>query len=248
MNNIKIVFVSILLVFLSSCNNDDKVITDPCAGLKPITAEIVISERVKDTIIHSDTVIYYRPVQFSSPRKYDSYEWKIGYDDRTFSDSSVVLNFREPFGELPIRLIVKSRPDTECFPEDDGIDTLEKTFYVKHPSEIAILGSYIGAHERDLLDTFGVDIIWVPQKGLIINNINRGFIDTVFKNSPLIDKWYGNNIVMFETGATNAGSLGPKGTAILSENGNEIIINYSARDPEDFEKRNQFRYIGTRRK
>jgi len=127
---------------------------------------------------------------------------------------------------------------------------LEKTFYVKHPSEIAILGSYIGAHERDLLDTFGVDIILIPKKGLIINNINRGFLDTVWKESSFVKKWYNNTYIIFDGKGVvyDAGYLGIEGTAILSENGNDIIIDYSARDPEDFEKREQFRYIGTRRK
>jgi len=127
-----------MLVLLLSCCEEEE--PDPCAALEPVTARFIMGERITnqsgtndfivDTLIVSDTVLTWNPVQFVAPAGYDSYEWTVGTEEegmKTYSGDSVVqIHIAHPWEALLVRLIVRDEPNTTCFPQDDGIDTLTR--------------------------------------------------------------------------------------------------------------------------
>jgi len=62
-----------------------------------------------------------------------------------FSERKVSLLFTEgTVGPITVRLIAEDQPNS-CFPEDDGVDTVEYTFRVIPWSESPLIGRYQGA-------------------------------------------------------------------------------------------------------
>lgn len=73
-----------------------------------------------------------------------SYEWQIGFKTTTFSTANVGLYFSDTVGNINVRLIVHSKPRTDCFPNDDGVDTINKTVCIKSLKTPPLSGSYYG--------------------------------------------------------------------------------------------------------
>ncbi len=163
---INLIILSGIFVLIFSCS-DEPVKPDPCSGKHPVTAEFKMYEQLKyDTLYTTDTSLQYNFVHFKAVGDYDKYEWQIGLDDSVFTHKEVKLRFNEAYGPINIRLIVKGKPDTTCFPDDDGIDTVNKTLTVVswHPGlstnhvGSALVGRYKGATIGNPLDTFIVEI------------------------------------------------------------------------------------------
>lgn len=79
--------------------------------------------RVTDTILGGD-------VTFSAHEELDSYEWQVGTDTRVWTDQTFTLDFGLYVGEVIIRLIGRKRLYLDCYPDDDGIDTVYKKLWV----------------------------------------------------------------------------------------------------------------------
>jgi hypothetical protein len=133
-NYILIVFLA-GAVMLVGCPGDAVVPptpVDPCAGKVAVTAAFTIADLsgsdhpfwIKydcDTVLNSSVLFE------AKERNADSYEWTIGSQTITTRD---VIRGNFPRGEqIPIRLIVRKKPDTSCFPSDDGIDTVVRFLY-----------------------------------------------------------------------------------------------------------------------
>ena len=135
--------VGAFMFSLEGCDHHDP---DPCLGLEPITAKFSIKEPVADTTFVTDTVFAGAPTIFEADQDYTSYLWRVGNDPRTWTTKSFSLTFDQPLGNVPVTLIVQKLPNKTCFPKDNGIDTLVKTFYVKQyvkgPSKF--VGNYEG--------------------------------------------------------------------------------------------------------
>lgn len=92
----------------------------------------------------------------------DYYEWQIGAG--TYHTASVTLSLSGMGSLLPIdipaRLIIHKEADTGCFPNDNGIDTLERSLHIiKDGCEPLWEGSYQGYLEGDSpTDTFTVSL------------------------------------------------------------------------------------------
>jgi hypothetical protein len=102
--------------------------TDPCLALEPVTANFLIKEAVGDSLVETDRVLMFNSVQFEAIGAYDSYEWQVGTDERTFTDKKFSLRFMDDAtgSTVPVRLIVKGKPNSTCFPSDNGIDTIHQ--------------------------------------------------------------------------------------------------------------------------
>ncbi|MBK9247679.1 MAG: hypothetical protein IPM69_06085 [Ignavibacteria bacterium] len=144
---------------------------DPCVGKAPITAAFTIADLsgsdhpfwVKydcDTVLNS-SVLFEAKV-----RNADSYEWTIGSQTITTRD---VIRGNFPRGEqIPIRLIVRKKPDTTCFPSDDGIDTVVRLLYTVpivddpgtliHRFDSPRGGRFKGVHDDSPNDTLTITI------------------------------------------------------------------------------------------
>ncbi len=228
-------------VVFSGC--PDNIVVDPCAGAEPVTArfstyEIVYGKRDnKAHLARTDTFIYSTPVRFAADEHYDSYEWHIGYDDRYRTDSAFSLNFSSTEVQervpLPITFIGRRKPRTDCFPDDDGIDTARRFIVFRNHWDAQLLGSYLGHHtDENPLDTFTVDIFWKTVDFFAVTNINRGFMDNCFKSSSAVQRDFGNVSMGFQNmgSAIGCNLHDLDGYALLTTNRDSIIIDYIQTD------------------
>jgi hypothetical protein len=77
------------------------------------------------------------------------YEWKVGTDNRTWNTKEFQLNFSDDdstilrYNPIEVRLIVEYET-SDCFPENDGIDTVYKTIHFRAYWENQIEGVWEG--------------------------------------------------------------------------------------------------------
>jgi hypothetical protein len=120
--------LSILCTLLcSTCSYDDIVPDNPCNGFKYTKAEIIIEEQVGDRWFEGDTVGDMNPCRFSSVQSAEEYTWCIGAE--VLKTKSFIRKYF-PSGWLDVSLVIKRKPNKLCFPNDDGIDSIYKRFYV----------------------------------------------------------------------------------------------------------------------
>ena len=154
------VFALILLVvvpFLSCCKkkcqdpaNMDCENYDPCYGRKPVSARFKIQDVIQRPTLpdgwgetpDSDTTTAYA-VQFTALEEGADYEWHIGSE--VLKGKSVTKTNFPINGTYPITLIVKKAPNKECFPNDDGRDTITRNMYAGNWFLVSpILGRFKG--------------------------------------------------------------------------------------------------------
>jgi hypothetical protein len=177
---------------LSGCGGDPQ--PDPCLVRKQTKAGFRLGEHVTwygpvDTVLWADTMLAGNNVLFEADSDYLSYEWKVGSDPRTWKTKKFELRFDEPEQQLVVRLIAKWKPDLECFPLDDGVDTVYRNLTVIDYYQNPILGVYRGYVKSNPTDFFDVtvtlenisepscDCSSTPKYcscGYIIRNINKG--------------------------------------------------------------------------
>jgi hypothetical protein len=163
-----------LLAIAWSCRDKDGV--NPCEGVHPPTKDFKmyvkldqpqrpnvvdtfrVPEDIKDFYIHPLAGSASNEVCFetnSTPA--DSVHWKIGEDARVFTQRKFSLKFLNPDGKIEVRLILYRKPNVTCFPNDDGIDTVSKTFYLKNGAlEQPVVGRFKGYLVGNEQDTFTV--------------------------------------------------------------------------------------------
>jgi hypothetical protein len=143
---------------------------DPCANQTVTSAAFKIYEPLDEDIRYSeisssDTLNIGNVIFEAQDSSSDviSYEWKIGTDPRTFNKRLFSLEFTDSGQIISVRLIVKKVVNAMCFPNDDGIDTLVKTFFVAGSS--LAYGSFEGYIESNPSDKFTVSTQIQPQIG-----------------------------------------------------------------------------------
>jgi|688.fasta_scaffold00973_21 hypothetical protein len=178
------------ILLFSSCGDNLK--PDPCFKKKQVKVDFTIGEILNfatDTVLISDTTLANNMVLFKAESDFLSYEWKIGNDLKVFTGKEVKLRFTSSEPRVEIRLIAKWKPDTKCFPNDDGVDTVYKYLTVIDYYKNPILGVYNGYVKSNPTESFDVTVslenIYVPDCdcsadprfcgcSYIIRNINKG--------------------------------------------------------------------------
>ncbi len=249
-------FLGILFFSLLGCRDDDFSV---CEDKEEVTAKFSIGVKLTlhreelDTLLVSDTVLTFNRVEFSADETYDSYEWNIGDDPRVFSDRKVTLFFETPESNLEIRLIAKRNPNTGCFPDDDGIDTLVRRLTVIERLENPVFGKYFGYLEDSPNDSFQVSIIYSDLWGIQMININEG-CNPASKGfvGPDIDFLYKKLFFGNDKGSYYYvdGCQDPVGWLFVAPNNNDVIIEYSTGGGDKYnafpEIRTYHRFIGKR--
>ena len=174
----KNILICTALAVLMSCQPEDK--PTPACPKKPVTAEFTIGQGPLgiDTLFYGDTVLTFRGVVFEALEGYDYYEWKIGEDPtrQAVQERTTSLFFEEPFSSVAIRLIVHGTPNLECFPKDDGKDTLIRYINVVDKIDAIVLEPfrYEGYLEENPNHTFVIAIQRDPLVGSRFVNLNEG--------------------------------------------------------------------------
>ena len=127
----------VLLTTLLACKKEQPEMNeaeDPCECASEVSADFDILERhtqlASSEIIVTDHVVGAgsKQVRFRAKEEDAEYTWYIGTDIET--DRETFKNFGSQWtgSTIPITLVVKKEPNTICFPEDDGYDSITKTF------------------------------------------------------------------------------------------------------------------------
>jgi hypothetical protein len=162
---------------------------DPCAGSQEVKADFKIENRVGP----SPAEAYYLESEGSACFPLDNYgtgiirltalqdsleyKWIIGSD--TIYNQEYSFLFGEEFcgGTYPLTLIVSGQPDTACFPNDNGLDTLTKMIHIVEGFDNPIYGKYKVAWSDQPNDSFEVklSIASVPGPSFLIyaHNFHR---------------------------------------------------------------------------
>jgi hypothetical protein len=137
-----IILVIVCLVVVLSCKKDKlqpemSVLNAGCDCAKEVSADFTIFEiswyQYPDELsTETDTIFSQKNVRFVANEEGASYKWIIGSE--TLTGKTIVRYFDETWKgqEIHIKLIVTKNPNKICLPNDDGIDTIEKTFFVSN--------------------------------------------------------------------------------------------------------------------
>jgi len=244
--------LSIALIAALLCSCSDTTAPDPCSGSEPVTAHFTMYESLDGKAVAADTVLFGNFISFAADKKYDSYQWRIGTDARVWRDSVVRLRFEKAEGDVPVYLIVHGKPNTACFANDDGIDTVKKILHVAGGWEkTRVLGNYHGHNTDAPRDTFTFSIEYKDLgdfgKRFIMNNLNPGCTEPAQDGAPAIDISIGYRSFQFvSTGWVGMGCDDPEGIAILQGDGDSVVVQYTLVDLSDVSKRIPKTFIGKR--
>jgi hypothetical protein len=239
----------ILIIVLISCHKHHE---DPCASLHPVSASFVTEEDLSYAAqgwiyYSSDTIATYK-VRFTASEDNATYLWLIG--SGTYTQKSFSLNFPTTLTNqsIPITLIVSKTPDKNCFPGDDGKDTITKTIHFVNYKNAVINGQYQGYLEGNPSDTFTVTIdplrpggLFAGDSSLYITNLTRG-CGRYFCYGPYPN--YGYKEINF--GDNVADCYSPVGNIRTNGSNNKIIINYSTADAT-WTKSIAYKFYGTKK-
>ena len=109
---------------------------DPCACASEVSADFDILERhtqlASSEIIITDHVLGAgsKQVRFRAKEEDAEYKWYIGADIECDRETFKNFGIQWVGSTIPITLVVKKEPNTICFPEDDGYDSITKTFNI----------------------------------------------------------------------------------------------------------------------
>lgn len=196
----------IMVTWTSSCDSNEIKRTDPCKGKTAYSGDFSILENVGDSLVQTDTALRYNYITFRAEGNYDSYEWKIGNDPRTFTDKEVRLLFTEAEGKINVTLKSKKTKDS-CFPEAPIEATITKSVYVVDWAYAPIIGKYLGFFKstptiQDIIE------IRYNQSGdgfgsFELVNINKGcMVNPEFPDFPVWTASRGGKAMSFDASGT----------------------------------------------
>lgn len=156
------VITVLLIISINSCKPDKNdcfdptnpacVNYDPCYGQKPVTADIELTQRADIGTFSGDSIVYIEDsifpkseIRFRSPLNGAKYTWTLGAE--TITSQTFVRNFygsSVPFGEYSVKLVVEKDANRNCFPADNGMDTITKKFKIVPLCNLAIFGIFKG--------------------------------------------------------------------------------------------------------
>lgn len=177
----------ILLFLLIGCIGCQKE-RRTCRSSTPVTASFSIQEEVGDSLFICDTTFAGRFLHFKTSKLYDSIHWKLDNNNQSTS-ADYKLYFPTSTGMLDVTLEVFKKPNTECFPNDDGKDVGVKNFVIlpNNGSIVSpIVGTYLGYVQGKEKDTFSVSIkFWKGDRypfwkdgAYSIHNLPKGYNDS----------------------------------------------------------------------
>ena len=234
-----LMLVSIFLI-LSNCKKDEAPCCDitnpeypnydPCWDASEVTADFTISERFGSAARYYKSIdsAFVRTALYFKAEEEDatSYTWYLGAEvitEREFERTFHTVDFYNP---ITVTLVVEKEPRLDCYPEDDGVDTLTRTFWRVHQCQSLVVGNYRGVWTDEPLDTFIVGFELVDYVGapdscdqIQVYNLHKNIEDTC-KVSGL--KHFGYNWWKFGSHVGNSCYENRGEISVISNNSVEI--------------------------
>lgn len=162
-----VLLLGVGLISIYSCDEDCDDVNnpmcpnyDPCYWERATNADFTITQGVgyneQRRYFSSDTFMT-GFIRLQAVENLDSYEWHIGSDNRIFEGKTVELDYSPYTGWVDVMLIGKNAIKEGCLPGDDGVDTVQKSFYLVPYNTTLLTGKYKGVSLSQPLDTFEFD-------------------------------------------------------------------------------------------
>ncbi len=153
-------YLYLLLFIPFACNPKEEIAPEnPCAlasatsaafTIKEATYTQIIEPRLADFLMDTDSV-YFSSVYFEALQQdADSFIWQVGSEVQPRYGKQVNVTFPDNLRgtNFNVRLIVKRKPNTRCFPNDNGVDTVTRKFYfVRFNEPLSWEGTYYGSDD-----------------------------------------------------------------------------------------------------
>ncbi len=222
----QLLFIGLLGFSMVGCHGCKDPVEDPCEGVEEVAADFKMEYSLglneDRKWFEADTILKYRYVRFKALGDYDSVRWKIGLDPRTFSEKVFSLQFDNP-DVIQVRMIGFKKPNLDCFPNDNGIDTISKQLVIVPKEEALVLGDYKGYFLSEPDSSFTLMIKW--DTGLpYIHELPKGCVHSPVQG--LITAGYKNfKMAKFDTGGP---CPFPKGWGVLKDDTLKVDFNYTS--------------------
>jgi len=141
---------------------------DPCYEVGPVSAKFNMFEKTRgwhDRLPIHKTLNAWNSLILEAEQELDSYEWYVGDEATPRTGRTITIQFGgNPYGRIPIKLIVKGKPNLACDPNDDGIDSVQKEVFVTSVDDLPIQGRFKGRNTHLPDETpFEVEILIMPE-------------------------------------------------------------------------------------
>lgn len=162
-----IIYLLALLVTVQACKkckdpqNPECENYDPCFGKSATSAEFkMFLKHTGDTIeeIYDGDKFFPFGLTFEATYPADSFFWKIGAEANFRMGKKIAVEFFPLSAPIPIMLIVKRKPDLDCFLDDDGVDTVVKWVQPVKRNQLPFFGKYLVYFVDNPNDKFTISI------------------------------------------------------------------------------------------
>ena len=145
------------------------VVVDPCAGALTTSADFIMYQSLTPGLA-SDTLIQFyhycftnKTITLKASQDSANYHWIIGADDYFTQEVTFEIGSQFENADIPLKLVVTRNPDVDCYPNDNGVDTVTKTIVARHFCAGSMAGRYCGTWENEAVDSFVVELIFEPD-------------------------------------------------------------------------------------
>jgi hypothetical protein len=222
---------------------------DKCEGSKRTSAEFKVYnelyyydkengkaiEKIKQ--IEEDTLMSPSYVNFEAiDQNAISYEWTIGADPRKRTGRKVTVFFNDESvadeSPITIKLKLKRNPDTKCFPDDKGIDSVTHRIYFLKSNQWPVIGKYSGSDDSNVFEKYIIEIT------------SRGELKNLPKDCSVFSVGVGGTAFEFGIGSTDITGIDyinwpncffrqyDKKIGFLTPDRKTIVIDYSFTDKD----------------
>jgi hypothetical protein len=151
----QLIFIALSIILLAqySCKKvQPEMKSLDCSCAKEVSANFTMEERgmffgnnIDDYLTETDTILDTKNVKFTAKEADAEYTWYVGTE--IINTRSLVRFFSDNWiGQtVPITLVVKKKPNSICFPNDDGKDSITKflTIQAQQPySNLKYIGTF----------------------------------------------------------------------------------------------------------
>lgn len=240
-----IILLFIFLLFLLACDKKESSINCECQKLPILDFSISqgLGFNEERMYFESDTFIMGSIIKvevINENLRYNSqYKWKIGTDPTIRTGKMVELEY-DVVGEISITLISEWTPNTDCFPNDIGTDTITKKFHlISSVWDTKVFGEYEGYYESEP-DSLVTIYVEPNSSGGNVFNIPIGCFEEDIHIS-----WTYRNFQMGSYHAKNPCPI-PSGWGTISDNNQVLTMEYEIFDI-DLNQRVSRKFIGNRK-
>lgn len=153
----------VLILIAISCKKKHPFISDSadCTSESKVSADFFMEEMTESNLnfaryTNTDTIYANKTVRFTATEENAEYTWIIGSE--TLHEKEIFRFFSDQLiGQtIPVQLIVEKTPNLNCFPDDNGLDTVIKYLTIVEMNRDPVYHSIFNADQPNFDGTYRV--------------------------------------------------------------------------------------------